>query len=92
MTPEEKTVFAHHDAIAGARCGEILMVCDPVKAQVMFDGHMVDMQPGQSVRVKFAAGGLWCEAVIDETIRTVVIKNSDFGCLERTGERKVKVR
>lgn len=92
MTPVEKALFAHHDAIASARSGEILMVCEPIVAHMIFASRMVDLPIGSSLRVRHHTGILWCDAAIDGKVQTVVINKEYFSCLERSGERKVKVR
>jgi hypothetical protein len=75
-------IFAHHDKIACAPYGSVLILAEPLSVQRMPDGNCVQMQAGEWLRVKFNGGGLWCEAAIDGRAQTVVVNDEDFGALE----------
>ena len=77
------SIFAHHDLIASAPSGAVLIVAEPVRGQfILIDAQYRDIPTGTWLRVKHRTGGLWCEVAWDGRIETVVIDSRDFGALE----------
>lgn len=74
--------FPPHDKIAATPRGAVLICAEPTTGQLMPAGHRIPLPQGTWLRVKFESGGLWCEAVIDGAVRTVVVNPEDFGALE----------
>jgi len=80
----QRDTFIHHDLIANAKPGTVLMVSEPIMIQYMKrDDHQLHQaEAGLFLRIKFNGGGLWCEAAIDGQVITVVVNNEDFGSLD----------
>ncbi len=74
--------YTPNDQINSLEKGDLVMVCEPIRAVDFAGGGFLDLTVGQTLRVTLAGTWLYVEGLIDRRLRSFVITPENFYGLE----------
>lgn len=83
MSPDDRSVFAHHDQIRSARAGSYLMAAEPFTALDYIEGGEVVVPEGKTLRVAKFGEMMICEMPNDGRMMMIGISPVLYHHLER---------